>query len=127
MVGNLVFSVGVDEVLRLFLNGAHKRDRTADLVLTKDVLYQLSYMGLLPTNQRREKSRLCKSPFRKPQRSDRFQEPIRTMKISFALDAGETSEQVLHIRNETSIKKNTLFVFGPPPGLRQGWDRIPHS
>jgi hypothetical protein len=25
--------------------GAHERDRTADLVLTKDVLYQLSYMG----------------------------------------------------------------------------------
>jgi hypothetical protein len=26
-------------------NGAHERDRTADLVLTKDVLYQLSNMG----------------------------------------------------------------------------------
>ena len=26
--------------------GAHERDRTADLVLTKDVLYQLSYVGL---------------------------------------------------------------------------------
>jgi hypothetical protein len=25
--------------------GAHERDRTADLVLTKDVLYQLSYVG----------------------------------------------------------------------------------
>jgi hypothetical protein len=27
------------------LTGAHERDRTADLILTKDVLYQLSYMG----------------------------------------------------------------------------------
>ena len=26
--------------------GAHDADRTRDLVLTKDVLYQLSYMGL---------------------------------------------------------------------------------
>ena len=26
-------------------NGAHDADRTRDLVLTKDVLYQLSYMG----------------------------------------------------------------------------------
>ena len=27
------------------LAGAHERDRTADLVLTKDVLYQLSYVS----------------------------------------------------------------------------------
>ncbi len=27
------------------LSGAHNRDRTGDLVLTKDVLYQLSYVG----------------------------------------------------------------------------------
>ena len=27
------------------MTGAHERDRTADLVLTKDVLYQLSYVG----------------------------------------------------------------------------------
>ena len=26
-------------------SGAHDQDRTDDLVLTKDVLYQLSYMG----------------------------------------------------------------------------------
>ncbi len=26
-------------------SGAHDRDRTGDLVLTKDVLYQLSYVG----------------------------------------------------------------------------------
>jgi hypothetical protein len=31
--------------LRLNLNGAHDQDRTDDLILTKDVLYQLSYMG----------------------------------------------------------------------------------
>ena len=27
-------------------SGAHERTRTADLVLTKDALYHLSYMGL---------------------------------------------------------------------------------
>ena len=27
--------------------GAHDRDRTGDLVLTKDVLYRLSYVGTL--------------------------------------------------------------------------------
>ena len=32
-------------VLILGINGAHDADRTRDLVLTKDVLYQLSYMG----------------------------------------------------------------------------------
>ncbi len=30
-------------------HGAHDQDRTDDLVLTKDVLYQLSYMGLPTT------------------------------------------------------------------------------
>jgi hypothetical protein len=29
----------------IILNGAHDQDRTDDLILTKDVLYQLSYMG----------------------------------------------------------------------------------
>ena len=29
------------------LHGAHDADRTRDLVLTKDVLYQLSYVGVL--------------------------------------------------------------------------------
>ncbi len=28
------------------LSGAHDADRTRDLVLTKDVLYQLSYVGV---------------------------------------------------------------------------------
>ena len=28
-------------------HGAHDADRTRDLVLTKDVLYQLSYVGLV--------------------------------------------------------------------------------
>jgi hypothetical protein len=31
---------------RLNGTGAHDQDRTDDLVLTKDVLYRLSYMGL---------------------------------------------------------------------------------
>ena len=30
---------------RVTLPGAHDADRTRDLVLTKDVLYQLSYVG----------------------------------------------------------------------------------
>ena len=30
------------------LLGAHDADRTRDLVLTKDVLYQLSYVGVPP-------------------------------------------------------------------------------
>src|SRR3990172_990340 len=34
--------------------GAHERDRTADLVLTKDVLCQLSYVGLPRTRMERE-------------------------------------------------------------------------
>jgi hypothetical protein len=32
--------------LSVKLSGAHDQDRTDDLVLTKDVLYQLSYMGI---------------------------------------------------------------------------------
>jgi hypothetical protein len=32
------------------LSGAHDQDRTDDLILTKDVLYQLSYMGTLNTD-----------------------------------------------------------------------------
>ena len=28
------------------LNGAHDQDRTGDLILTKDVLYRLSYVGV---------------------------------------------------------------------------------
>jgi hypothetical protein len=30
--------------------GAHDRNRTGDLVLTKDVLYRLSYMGLMSSS-----------------------------------------------------------------------------
>src|SRR2546421_12674363 len=33
-------------------SGAHDRDGTGDLVLTKDVLYQLSYMGCSSPTQR---------------------------------------------------------------------------
>jgi hypothetical protein len=29
-------------------NGAHDQDRTGDLILTKDVLYRLSYVGWFP-------------------------------------------------------------------------------
>ena len=32
--------------------GAHDRNRTGDLVLTKDVLYQLSYVGHIPHLER---------------------------------------------------------------------------
>ena len=30
-------------------SGAHDRNRTGDLVLTKDVLYRLSYVGIVPS------------------------------------------------------------------------------
>ena len=33
-------------------SGAHDRDRTGDLVLTKDVLYRLSYVGPMPRRSR---------------------------------------------------------------------------
>ena len=36
----------VFSVYCVFLYGAHDQDRTDDLVLTKDVLCQLSYMGV---------------------------------------------------------------------------------
>ena len=35
------------------LNGAHDQDRTGDLILTKDVLYRLSYVGWFPLCNRR--------------------------------------------------------------------------
>jgi hypothetical protein len=40
---NFPFDTASTSQLKKF--GAHERDRTADLVLTKDVLYQLSYVG----------------------------------------------------------------------------------
>ncbi len=35
------------------LNGAHDQDRTGDLILTKDVLYRLSYVGWFSVGKRR--------------------------------------------------------------------------
>ena len=35
------------------INGAHDQDRTGDLILTKDVLYRLSYVGWFLLNKRR--------------------------------------------------------------------------
>ena len=35
------------------LNGAHDQDRTGDLILTKDVLYRLSYVGWLLLESKR--------------------------------------------------------------------------
>ena len=40
--------------MKLF-EGAHERIRTADLILTKDVLYQLSYMGEMIQESERER------------------------------------------------------------------------
>jgi hypothetical protein len=40
------FSLATPHLVQLVLrNGAHDRNRTGDLVLTKDVLYRLSYVG----------------------------------------------------------------------------------
>ena len=42
------FSLATPHLVQLVLrNGAHDRNRTGDLVLTKDVLYRLSYVGTL--------------------------------------------------------------------------------
>jgi hypothetical protein len=41
----LCFFAGDGFSRREGFSGAHERIRTADLILTKDVLYQLSYMG----------------------------------------------------------------------------------
>ncbi len=32
----------------VLINGANRGDRTHDLIITNDLLYQLSYVGLLP-------------------------------------------------------------------------------
>jgi hypothetical protein len=57
-----------------YINGAHDQDRTGDLILTKDVLYRLSYVGRLPlksaafSSQRPSASRpiktFCQTPAR---------------------------------------------------------------
>ena len=59
---------------RLFskLSGAHDQDRTDDLILTKDVLYQLSYMGaqsiISPKpNRQNDKNPFSSIFFRKPE------------------------------------------------------------
>jgi hypothetical protein len=39
-------------------NGAHDQDRTGDLILTKDVLYRLSYVGWLLLSSKRRFPRL---------------------------------------------------------------------
>ena len=36
-----------------YINGAHDQDRTGDLILTKDVLYRLSYVGWLLLSSKR--------------------------------------------------------------------------
>ena len=36
-----------------YINGAHDQDRTGDLILTKDVLYRLSYVGQLLLSSKR--------------------------------------------------------------------------
>ena len=40
-----VLFVQVTQYETLIYSGAHDQDRTGDLILTKDVLYRLSYMG----------------------------------------------------------------------------------
>ena len=49
-MGNILKGDGKNEhiVIKKFKNGAHIPDRTEDLFLTMEVLYQLSYVGLNP-------------------------------------------------------------------------------
>ena len=47
------FSLATPHLVHYVLqNGAHDRNRTGDLVLTKDVLYRLSYVGFLQIETR---------------------------------------------------------------------------
>ena len=41
-----------ERAIKQALPGAHDADRTRDLVLTKDVLYQLSYVGIFSVKRR---------------------------------------------------------------------------
>src|SRR5450755_2346375 len=55
------------------LSGAHDQDRTDDLILTKDVLYQLSYMGAQSIISSKPNTQNDKKPFssifsRKPEK-----------------------------------------------------------
>ena len=45
------------------LSGAHDQDRTDDLILTKDVLYQLSYMGAQSIISPKPNTQNDKKPF----------------------------------------------------------------
>ena len=47
------------------VNGAHDQDRTGDLVLTKDVLCQLSYVGRFGSNRPHGQGRIRTSVARK--------------------------------------------------------------
>jgi hypothetical protein len=56
-------------------NGAHDRTRTGDLLLTKEVLYHLSYMGasILLTRQRSNRKRFFHPVMRQVERATRFE------------------------------------------------------
>lgn len=53
--GDVVFVCG--RILTEKSRGAQSRTRTGDLVLTKDVLYQLSYLGATKLRQKTRKER----------------------------------------------------------------------
>jgi hypothetical protein len=44
---------------RFTIDGAHDQDRTGDLVLTKDALYRLSYVGWVPAFAKASADKPC--------------------------------------------------------------------
>ena len=83
------------------LFGAHDADRTRDLVLTKDVLYQLSYVGPIPTQFKRQS--------KKGNKSQIFQFPFF---ITIGI-VGSSSE----IRAGHKIHTRSVVELGPEPRL----------
>src|SRR3990167_6439047 len=64
--GLFIISLSVDRSFRKpFVNnsGAHNRNRTDDLFLTKEVLYRLSYMGIGTREKRKAKRKKFRFPF----------------------------------------------------------------
>ncbi len=85
-----------------YINGAHDQDRTGDLILTKDVLYRLSYVGWLSLFKS-----TAFSP--KPQPASR---PIVTWRIGCA--PLESQQRLLpnKLERETGFEPATLSLEG---------------
>ena len=84
-----------------YLNGAHDQDRTGDLILTKDVLYRLSYVGRLPQ----------KAPL--PPRNDNPYHDRSTLSIKPPARLQETMPLLtIKLERETGFEPATLSLEG---------------